>query len=276
MARLAAAAAGRELDTAGDRAAVLDWRLEDPNPATTIAAAAGAAPLPWLPAIPTALPNDHAWGIYLTARADLVTDLAAQVHDRAHTTARRRGPGTGRARPAPDLLADVAVWRAATGVPDTDHRPTGPRQLVKALALWQRNLDARLSGAAPPPWPSGGPCSTRSRPPSDGDEFTPVLAERLAAVSRAGLDAHAPAAGSGRGRRPARRPRSRRAVVADQPPPLPRRRHQRRRPARPDPHLDDRTRHGTRARSCRAAAGQPVVAVAGHRRRARPRPRAPP
>ena len=43
---------------------------------------------------------------------------------------------------------------------------------------------------APPHWPSGATCSTRSHPRVRGDEFTPVLAERLAAVSRAGIDAH--------------------------------------------------------------------------------------
>ena len=39
------AAAGRELHTAGDMAAVLDWRLPDP-------AASDPAPLPWLPGVP--------------------------------------------------------------------------------------------------------------------------------------------------------------------------------------------------------------------------------
>jgi hypothetical protein len=47
----------RELDTAGDRAAVLDWRLDD-----TGLRNAGAGPLPWLPGIPTALRTDPHWG----------------------------------------------------------------------------------------------------------------------------------------------------------------------------------------------------------------------
>jgi hypothetical protein len=42
------AAAGRELHTAADMAAVLDWRLPEPAPTNP-------GPLPWLPGIPTAL-----------------------------------------------------------------------------------------------------------------------------------------------------------------------------------------------------------------------------
>jgi hypothetical protein len=44
---LAAAAGSRELDSADDRAAVLDWRLDDTSRNT--------GPLPWLPDIPTSL-----------------------------------------------------------------------------------------------------------------------------------------------------------------------------------------------------------------------------
>ena len=150
LACLTAAAAGRELDTAGDRAAVLDWRLEDPNPATTITAAAGAGPLPWLPALPDALLTDKTWGTYLTARAQLVTDLAAQVRDCTRTDPTPGWVRHSHARPDPALLADVAVWRAATGVNDSDRRPTGPRQPVKAFALHQRQLQARLTGDRSP------------------------------------------------------------------------------------------------------------------------------
>ena len=89
------AAAARELDTAGDRAAVLDWRLDD-----TGLRNAGPGPLPWLPGIPTALRDHETWGPYLAARADLVTDLAAQVHDRVPDRSRPpRGPVRDAARP---------------------------------------------------------------------------------------------------------------------------------------------------------------------------------
>ena len=47
VAQLAAAAGSRELDSADDRAAVLDWRLDDTGHRN-----AGPGPLPWLPGIP--------------------------------------------------------------------------------------------------------------------------------------------------------------------------------------------------------------------------------
>jgi hypothetical protein len=52
---LQAAATGRELYTAEDMAAVLDWRLPEPAPADP-------GPLPWLPGIPEALQDHHVWG----------------------------------------------------------------------------------------------------------------------------------------------------------------------------------------------------------------------
>jgi hypothetical protein len=55
------AAAGRQLHTAGDMAAVLDWRLPDP-------AATEPGPLPWLPGIPEALHDHPVWGQYLAPR----------------------------------------------------------------------------------------------------------------------------------------------------------------------------------------------------------------
>ncbi|MGH3337324.1 MAG: ATP-dependent DNA helicase, partial [Propionibacteriaceae bacterium] len=52
---LQAAAIGRELHTAGDMAAVLDWRLPEPAPTDL-------GPLPWLPGIPEALHDHPVWG----------------------------------------------------------------------------------------------------------------------------------------------------------------------------------------------------------------------
>ena len=58
------------LDGAHDAAAVLDWRI-DPTRHLPV------GPLPWLPGIPAALTHDPAWGPYLSARADQLTQLAA-------------------------------------------------------------------------------------------------------------------------------------------------------------------------------------------------------
>ena len=57
------AALGRDLSTAGDMAAVLDWRLPEPAP-THI-----RPPLPWLPGIPQAISNHPDWGDYLAQRS---------------------------------------------------------------------------------------------------------------------------------------------------------------------------------------------------------------
>jgi hypothetical protein len=65
---LQTAATGRELHTAEDMAAVLDWRL----PSASI----DSGPLPWLPGIPDALHDHHLWAEYLVKRSQLVIGLA--------------------------------------------------------------------------------------------------------------------------------------------------------------------------------------------------------
>ena len=132
------AASTRELDTADDRAAVLHWRLDDHL-------TPGNGPLPWLPGIPSQLRNDPHWDPYLNARSELVADLATDVRHQATSTANTPPwwpPGP--AVPEPDLLGDLAVWRAANAIPDSDQRPTGPTQPAKAHVLWQHELDVRV------------------------------------------------------------------------------------------------------------------------------------
>jgi hypothetical protein len=131
------------------------------------------------------------WGPYLTARADLVTTLADQIRDTV--SADEPTPPwcpSGQARPSPDLLGDLAVWRAANTVPDSDHRPTGPKQLAKAHTLWQRSLEHRLGAAHTPAQATWTLLLHTLAPDTRRDDFTPQLAARLAAVARAGIDAH--------------------------------------------------------------------------------------
>ncbi|QKE85108.1 MobF family relaxase [Arthrobacter sp. NEB 688] len=182
-------AAERDLTGSRDRAAVLDWRLDDRD-----LHRAGRGPLPWLPPIPAALGTDPEWDTYLRARRDLVVDLAEQV--RRETPASTLPASTlpawwpeGR-RVEPELLVDVTLWRAAAGVNADDHRATGPRCLTKTAALWQRTLDARL-GTDSPALAEWGTLLHSLAPSVRGDDFTLVLALRLAAVSRAGVDARA-------------------------------------------------------------------------------------
>ncbi|MFZ0159106.1 MAG: AAA family ATPase, partial [Kineosporiaceae bacterium] len=114
--RLTAAADRRDLDDAADRAAVLHWRLSTGT---------APGPLPWLPAIPDALTTHPTWGPYLTARATLVAGLAAQVAEAAHTRGDQAWTRHLATHPSPELRRDIAVWRAATSIPDSDPRPLG-------------------------------------------------------------------------------------------------------------------------------------------------------
>ncbi len=112
------AAAGRELHTAADMAAVLDWRLPEPT-------ATDPGPLPWLPGIPQALHDHPGWDQYLAKRSRLVTDLADQVRGHAgldETQPVWAPPGS---RPNLTIIGEIAVWRAANGIHPNDPRPTG-------------------------------------------------------------------------------------------------------------------------------------------------------
>ncbi|MGV8967694.1 MAG: MobF family relaxase [Cellulomonas sp.] len=185
VAHLRAAAGARELDTADDVAAVLDWRLDD-----TGLRNAGTGPLPWLPGIPSALNEDPQWGPYLAARAAQVRDLTQQVTELAQSDdSMPQWARTGQRRPDDDLIVQVSVWRAATGVPDSDRRPTGAAQLGKAAARYQQALDARLATHHTPALAEWQPLLDRALTLATRDPFVPVLAERLSALSRAGLNA---------------------------------------------------------------------------------------
>jgi AAA domain len=135
--QLQTAAAGRELHTAGDMAAVLDWRLPEPAPTDP-------GPLPWLPGVPEALHDHPVWGQYLAKRSQLVTDLANRIRGHAgqDDTEPLWAPGS---RPNLAIMGEVAVWRAANGIHPSDRRPTGAGQLQTASALWQHHLDRSLA-----------------------------------------------------------------------------------------------------------------------------------
>ncbi len=132
--QLHAAAAGRQLHTAGDMAAVLDWRLPEPAPTDP-------GPLPWLAGVPQALHDHHVWGEYLAKRSQLVIGLADRVRDCASQNGEQPAWAPPGSHPTAALLGEVEVWRAAVGVDPQDRRPTGAGQLQAASALWQQNLD---------------------------------------------------------------------------------------------------------------------------------------
>jgi len=182
---LRSAASDRELVSAEDRAAVLDWRLDASGMRN-----AGTGPLPWMPGVPQRLTEDPHWGGYLAQRAGLVTELANQVRERATTAASLPSWAQNGIRPDTATLADVEVWRAAMQVADEDRRPTGAPQLQKASATYQRRLNRRVTGDHTPALKEWSHLLHGLAPQVRSDEFTPLLAERLAAMSRAGVTAH--------------------------------------------------------------------------------------
>lgn len=183
--QLQATAAERELDSADDRAAVLDWRLDDSGLRSS-----GTGPLPWLPGIPEQLADNPHWGEYLTQRAALTEHLAGQVHQQSLESVDLPVWARNGIRPDEATVADVEVWRAATAVPVTDLRPTGPRRLQKAAATWQARLNRRVTASHAPALAEWQHLLDEVAPHLHHDDFTPQLVQRLAAMSRSGIAAH--------------------------------------------------------------------------------------
>ena len=182
---LTEAVRARELGSAADPAAVLDWRLEpvtgrDNQP----------APLPWLPGLPTSLGLHRDWGGYLQRRHALVVELADQVRDQAlASTQLPAWAPAGSFRPDAATVADLTVWRAAHRTPPTDTRPTGERQFSAVEARWQARLDRRIIDHLAPAVAEWTPLLHQLAPAADRDPYLPVLAHRLAQISGVGLDA---------------------------------------------------------------------------------------
>ena len=131
-------ASGRDLETTGDMAAVLDWRLTALTPTDP-------GPLPWLPGIPETLHAHPVWGDYLAKRSQLVADLAEQVQDRVCQGDGSPAWAPSGSHPNTALIGEIAVWRAANGISPQDPRPTGGGELDTAAALWKQRLDWQLA-----------------------------------------------------------------------------------------------------------------------------------
>ncbi|MCK0111889.1 relaxase domain-containing protein [Ornithinimicrobium sp. F0845] len=165
----------RGLDDADDPAAVLLSRL-DRRPA--------GGPLPWLPAIPKRLVTDPVWAGYLTAREERVRALAAQVRQGATIEQQWAAPLAHHI--APELLADLSVWRAGRGVDRSDPRPVGALGAGGVAGRYARGLLCRVSGHMPNAvrhWERLIVEHVGHR-----DWFTTQMAERLDRLHRAGVD----------------------------------------------------------------------------------------
>lgn len=176
------------LDDARDPAAVVDARID------RLLADSGArrtpdGPLPWLPAVPAGLGADPDWGAYLTAYADQVSARTEAVIDAARRWTGRTAPGWAQSfleDADGDLRVRLAVWRAATGVPDSDLRPTGPRR-IGAPGDHQARLDREVRRARPTypfarrGWYQQLPEGVRR------DPWITPLCQRLAKLEQAGV-----------------------------------------------------------------------------------------
>lgn len=185
--RLAAVVRSGDFDDVVDPAAVIDWRL-DPSGAHS----GGTGPLPWLPAIPSRLRDDPQWEPYLSRRAELIGDLDAAVRAEVATWTAASAPRWARPIIGTDaaLAADLAVYRAATGVDDADTRIAGAEQYPARLRAAQRHLEKRAGAVV------GAQIGHRRydklvdsvNPHIRKDPFWPQLATHLAEASRTGVD----------------------------------------------------------------------------------------
>ncbi|MCC6497153.1 MAG: relaxase domain-containing protein [Propionibacteriaceae bacterium] len=149
----------------------------------------GRGPLPWLPGIPSKLASHDLWGPYLAARAGLVTQLETQVRKQLDTE--QKLPVWARetaTQPPAELVADIEIWRAATGVDPSDTRPTGKPAHSLAEARWQCRLDARLTNTQHAALDEWRPLLSQLSPTLLTDQFVPTLAARLSQIAATGID----------------------------------------------------------------------------------------
>ncbi|WP_406279052.1 MobF family relaxase [Nocardia sp. NBC_00881] len=187
IAALHTAASSRELDSADDVAAVLDWRL-DPSGAHS----SGTGPLLWTQGIPRGLREDLD-STQLAARARIVADLGSQIRRDVQWWTPVTAPHW--ALPLvgsdPGLLGELAIWRAALHVDDRDMRPTGPPRYSALERGHQQRLDARVADAlGDTRLPVNKWADTLARLDARvvTDPYWPVLADKIEVASRAGID----------------------------------------------------------------------------------------
>lgn len=148
---LTAAATSRELQSAVDVAAVLDWRLD-----ATGQHSAGQGPLPWMIGIPHQLRNSDEYGSWLTARFNQVTQFKdALDHGLSEQDLEDAPEWATPVIDDPHLHADIAAWRAVHRVPDTDTSPTGPAHPSVRERAYQAMLLERYERVAGVPSVTG-------------------------------------------------------------------------------------------------------------------------
>ncbi|CAN5526672.1 hypothetical protein BH10ACT8_BH10ACT8_07330 [soil metagenome] len=153
----------------------------------------GSGPLPWLPTVPRQIAEDDFWQRYFDRCAELIE---------RHGTAIRAGASiwTEQSAPAwalptlhtPDLTRDLALWRAAHEVGDTDLRPTGPPAPGVKDGYQQHRLDRRVSDAGAMPVKADARIAQLGETLHPGittDPYWPALAQQLYVADREGMAA---------------------------------------------------------------------------------------
>ena len=179
--RLRDACEASEISSADDRAAVLDWRLDNASPRSS-----RDGPLPWLPGIPDRIAADPTWGPYLDARSRLVTQLADQVR----LTADGDGWAASPMLPCRPSSSPTCRYGAPPprSTPATCDRP-GHSSSVAPLEPSNSNSTSDSPLRLPTKIGDGGNCSPQKSQAATADPFLPELTERLSNLSRAGFDA---------------------------------------------------------------------------------------
>ncbi|MBF6543377.1 MobF family relaxase [Nocardia brasiliensis] len=186
---LRTAITARELATATDPAAVLDWRLDPTGAHST-----GPGPLPWTPGLPTNTADtiDPETLAPVRARQHIVTELANQISDTTRTWTTATAPRWARnLLQTPELVADLAIWRAGLHIPDTDHRPTGPTRHTTIERNYQQQLQRRIldnDSNTQLPQHLWATTVDRINPRISTDPTWPVIANHIDTAARAGID----------------------------------------------------------------------------------------
>jgi len=171
-------------DCTREVAAILASRL-DANQRET-------GPLPWLPPVPRQLAEDDFWGRYFDRRHELIERHGSAVRADATSWTPETAPAWAVPRLSdPSLTRDLAVWRAARDVPDTDLRPTGPPANDRAGGYVQRRLDRRVAQAGELQTthePAAARLAEAIHPGITADPQWPTLARQIAAADEAGID----------------------------------------------------------------------------------------